>query len=184
MSAKAQDAGETKKKKLPLPMIIGIILLVVGLFVGKSVLGGGKPAEKTKKSKKSKASKDSKHGEEKVGKHDEEEEEEKEPVEVGHAMPLEEFLVNLTGNGDHYLRATIALGLKKGLTEEKAKEHVPAIRDAILTILSEKTLKDLSNTKGRETLKEELVEKVNEAVGGEEEEEPVVKIYFTAFATQ
>jgi flagellar FliL protein len=141
------------------------------------VLGGGKPAEKTKKSKKSKSGKESS----KSKGHDAEEEEEEE-IEVGHSMALEEFLVNLSGGGDHYLRTTIALGLRKGLTEEKAKEQVAPIRDAILTVLSSKTLKELSTPKGREALKEELVEKVNEAAS--EEEDIVGKVYFTAFATQ
>jgi flagellar FliL protein len=125
-------------------------------------------ARSVKGSQQAKDQEEAKAQESKDGKHDEAEEEEQVPVEVGHAMPMEEFLVNLTGNGDHYLRTTIALGLRKGLTEEKAKEHVAAMRDAILTVLSEKTLKDLSNTKGRDKLKEQLIEKVNEAVGGEE----------------
>src|SRR5205085_12228723 len=107
--------------------------------------------------------------------------EEPEDIEVGHSLALEEFLVNLTGGGDHYLRTTLALGLRKGLTEDKAKEHIPAVRDAILTVLSAKSLKELSNPKGREDLKSELVEKINELA----EDEPLVgKIYFTAFATQ
>lgn len=177
MSAKAQqDTGEKKKKKLPLPMIIGILVLVVALFVGKTVLGS-KAAEKTKKSKKSKSSKESSSKEKGSDK-----EEEPEEIEVGHSMALEEFMVNLSGGGDHYLRTSIALGLKKGLTEEKAKEHVNPIRDAILTVLTSKSLKDLSTSKGREELKTELVEKINEVAG--EEETLVGKVYFTAFATQ
>jgi flagellar protein FliL len=186
MSAKAQNTGEApKKKKLPLPIIIGVVVLALALFFGKGMLGA-KPAEKTKKSKKSKSSKASKeHGKEDSKGHSDEEseEEEEEEIEVGHALTLEEFLVNLSGGGDHYLRATLAVGLRKGLTEEKAKEHVPAIRDAILTTMSAKTLKELSTPKGREGLKKDLIEKINELA--EEEEEPLVgKIYFTAFATQ
>ena len=178
MSAKAQqETGEKKKKKLPLPLIIGVLVLVVALFVGKSVMGS-KTAEKTKKSKKSKASKESSGSKEKGSEKDEEPEE----IEVGHSMALEEFMVNLSGGGDHYLRTTIALGLKKGLTEEKAKEHVNPIRDAILTVLTSKSLKDLSSPKGRDDLKVELVEKINEVAG--EEDAIVGKVYFTAFATQ
>ncbi|MCS6776793.1 MAG: flagellar basal body-associated FliL family protein [Chloroherpetonaceae bacterium] len=192
MSANAtQENGEKKKKKLPLPMIIGVVLLVVALFVGKSVMGS-KPAEKekTKKTRKSKAHKESKerskehgHGKKHDAHEDETSEEEEEEIEVGHAMALDEFMVNLSGGGDHYLRATIALGLRKGLSEEKVKHHVHPIRDAILSVLTSKTLKDLSTPGGREQLKRELLQAVNEAV--EEEEEPIAgKIYFSAFATQ
>lgn len=193
MSANAtQENGEKKKKKLPLPMIIGVVLLVVALFVGKSVMGS-KPAEKekTRKTRKSKAHKESTehnkghgHGKSHSSKDEEAaEEEEEEEIEVGHAMALDEFMVNLSGGGDHYLRATIALGLRKGLSEEKVKHHVHPIRDAILSVLTSKTLKDLSTPGGREQLKRELLQAVNEAV--EEEEEPIAgKIYFSAFATQ
>jgi flagellar FliL protein len=100
--------------------------------------------------------------------------------EVGIEMPLDEFLVNLNGGGDHYLKVSLSLGLKKGLTEEEAKKRIAPMRDAILTVLSSKSLKDLSETKNRDTLKEELKVKINEAAP----EEPVVKVYFTAFATQ
>jgi flagellar basal body-associated protein FliL len=82
-SAKASQ-GKASKKVQMIPIIIGVVLLIVGLLVGKTVLGGTKKAA----DKKAKA-------------------------EVGISLPLDEFLVNLTGGGDHYLRTTIALGLKK-----------------------------------------------------------------------
>lgn len=100
--------------------------------------------------------------------------------EVGISLPLDEFLVNLNGSSDHYLKTTIALGLKKGLTEEQVKEHIPPMRDAILTVLQTKSLKELSAIKEREALKDDLRDSVNKEVPGQ----PVVKVYFTAFATQ
>ena len=156
MSAKAEktEAKPGGKKKM-LPLIIGIVVVLVAMLVGKSVLGGGKGKDKAKAEKKAAA-------------------------EVGISLPLDEFLVNLSGGGDHYLRTTLSLGLKKGITEEQAKEHVASMRDAILTVLSTKSIKDLSNAKGREDLKEEMLKKINEATG----EENVVKVYLTAFATQ
>ena len=68
----------------------------------------------------------------------------------------------------------------EGLTEEQVKEHVHAMRDAILSVLQTKTLKELGSPKEREALKVEIKDHVNKEVG----EEPVVKVYFTAFATQ
>ena len=151
MADKKNAAVQTKKNNLP--MIIGAVALIAILVLGKSVLGRGNPEDKEKK---------------------------KEKAEIGISMPLEEFMVNLNGGGEHYLRTTIALGLKKGVTEEQMKEHIPPMRDAILSILSSKTLSDLDKTKGREHIKSEIKEKVNDAV----ENEPVVKVYFTTFATQ
>ncbi len=148
MSGQAKAAGA---KKNLMPIIIGVVLLIVGLVVGKSVFGGAKPAkDKDKK------------------------------VEVGVSLPLEEFLVNLDGGGDHYLRTTISLGLKKGVTEEEAKEHVAPIRDAVLSVISTKSLSELSKAKNKEAMKDEIRKKINDAIG----DELVVKVYFTAMATQ
>ena len=160
MSGKAEKTeGAAGKKGLPMPLIMGVVLLLVGLFVGKSVLGGGKKEAKSEK---------------------------KEKAEVGISLPLDEFMVNLNGSGDHYLRAQIALGLRKGMTEEEGKEHSAPMRDAILSILSSKTLEQVAKLKDREALKEEIKTKVNEATVDEKEKdkETVVKVYFTAFATQ
>ena len=148
MSAKTVKAAD--KKNAPVMMIVGIVVLVAVLIVGKMFLGGAKAADKK-------------------------------PVEeIGITLPLDEFMVNLAGGGEHYLRANIALGMKKGITEEQAKEHVSAIRDTILTVLTEQTLKDLSSSKTREAMKGTLKTHLNKELG----DELVVKVYFTSFATQ
>ena len=179
MSAKAEEKKEEGgKKKKPLPMIIGIVVLVIALFVGKTVMASKKDG---KDSKKSKSSKSHKHDdEESDGKKSKKE---KSDEKVGHSLQLDEFLVNLNGGGEHYLKASLALGLKEGMTEEKAKELVPMARDIIISALAEKSMKDLSSAEGRTKLKDDLLEKINEEAG-EEAAEPVVKIYITAFATQ
>ncbi len=146
---KPEKAAKSGKKP-PIKIIIGVVVLLVIMVVAKGVLGKSKPKVK------------------KTVSH-----------QVGISLPMEEFLVNLTG-GDHYLRATISLGMSKEVKEEETKEKMAPMRDAILTALSSKTLKDLSSEEGREKLKTDLVEKVNAAAGSD----MVVKVYFTAFATQ
>jgi flagellar FliL protein len=150
----ASEAKESGKKKNLMPIIIGVVLLLVGLVVGKSVLGGAKPSSDKDK--------------------------DKAKAEVGISMPLDEFLVNLDGGGDHYLRTTISLGLKKGVSEEDAKERVAPMRDAILSVLSTKSLAELSKAKNKEAMKDEIKKKINDTLG----DELVVKVYFTALATQ
>jgi flagellar FliL protein len=147
----AEKTPKAKGGKKKLPIIIGVVVLILALVVAKSVLGGGKSKKDKKVSE-----------------------------EVGISVPLDEFLVNLSGGGDHYLRATIALGMRKGITEEQEKEHIAPVRDAILSVLSSKSLDDLNKSKERDDLKEELRTKVNTATG----DDSVVKVYFTAFATQ
>jgi flagellar protein FliL len=58
----------------------------------------------------------------------------------------------------------------------------PMIKDAIIRVLSSKKVEELLTSDGKEKLKEELVEAINEAIGLEES--PIVNIYFTEFIIQ
>ena len=147
----ASEKGEKKKPNL-MPIMMGVMIVLILAIGAKVFLGGSRANAKEAKKK----------------------------AEVGISVPLEEFLVNLNGSSDHYLKTTLALGMKKGLTEEQTKEHIPAMRDAILSVLQSKSMKDLNSPNDREALKDEIKDRVNKEVG----EEPVVKVYFTAFATQ
>jgi flagellar FliL protein len=156
LSVSAKKAGPSGGEKKPLnimPIMMGVVIVLMLAIGAKVFLGGSKAsAKETNKPK----------------------------AEVGISLPLEEFLVNLNGSSDHYLKTTVALGLKKGLTEEQVKEHVPAMRDAILTVLQSKTMKELNSPKERDALKDDIRDSVNKEVA----DEPVVRVYFTAFATQ
>jgi len=102
-------------------------------------------------------------------------------VEVGEHVVLDEFLINLADpGGDKYLKTTIALGLRKGVTAETFKEEVPPARDAIVMTLTNKKLADLRTTDGKEKLKDQLKEAINKALGKDD----VAEIDFQAFATQ
>jgi len=150
-----KKSGEKKNGNMPLMVIIGIVLILNVLMVGKIYLGGngGKDAAKPQA---------------------------KQVEEVGPKMALDEFLVNLTGSSDHYLKVTVALGLKKDETEEKLKDDVAPIRDVIVSVLSSKPAEDLATTEGKERLKLELKDRINKELGSDK----IVKVYFTSFATQ
>ncbi len=62
----------------------------------------------------------------------------------------------------------------------KARE--PVIRDSILRVLASKKTAEVLTGEGKEKLKEELIEAINEATGLEQG--PVVNIYFTEFIVQ
>ena len=56
----------------------------------------------------------------------------------------------------------------------------PAIRDTMISVLSSKTFEEISTAKGKENLKNELVERINESlVDGK-----IVNLFFTDFAIQ
>ena len=141
-----------RRSKVPLLLIIGVVLLLNGLIVGKVFLTGKKPQKGDKAT-----------------------------VEVGHKVSLEEFLVNLADPGsEHYLKATIALGLKKGIDQKSLEEEMAPIKDAIISVLSSSLRDEISTEAGKKKLKEEIKSRLNKCLGGLK----VVEVYFTAFATQ
>lgn len=156
MSETEEAPAPKKGGKMPLMIIIGVVLLLNVLLVGKVFFGGGGGGDKGAKKKAEHASE-----------------------EVGDKMPLDEFLVNLGGT-EHYLKLTLALGLRKDCPEDKLKDDIPPIRDAVLTVLGDKQPEQLANEAGKEQLKRELQESINKELGGQK----VVKVYFMAFATQ
>ncbi len=62
------------------------------------------------------------------------------------------------------------------------KERMHHIKDAVIRILSSKTAADVLSAQGKETIKEELIESINEAIGLDEG--PVVAVYFLEFIVQ
>ena len=102
-------------------------------------------------------------------------------VKVGEVVPLDEFMLNLADTtDDHYIKVTIALGLKMGVSADQFKEKIPATRDAILMVLSAKHLADVRSLNGKNHLKKQLISKINSEIG----ENDVVALYFQDFATQ
>jgi flagellar FliL protein len=81
-------------------------------------------------------------------------------VALGEIVPLTEFLVNLQ-DGDVYLRTEIALHLRTGFAKEGLDKNLPAVRDAILLLLSSKSLDQVGTTQGKEQLKKDIATAVN-----------------------
>ncbi|MEM4409757.1 MAG: flagellar basal body-associated FliL family protein [Candidatus Caldarchaeum sp.] len=132
---------------------------------------------------------------------------------VGKIIELEEFLVNLADEKT-FLKAQIALGVKKGHKEEEIKEQLPRIRDAIIMVLTSKQPKQIATNAGKARLKKEILSAVNKLFKEEDSPQenddsankktgsagkakdaetspkseppkgPVVEVYFTSFATQ
>ncbi len=156
MAAKKAGAEGTSgggKNKTILFLVVGIMLGVVVAFGASKMLLG--------KSK----------------------EEKKEKTLPKHTVELDEFVVNLA-DGSHYAKVTLALGIEKPLGGGEGGKLQPKllapIRDAIITVLSSKSMKQLVSGEGKEKLKKELKEKLNELLG----DEVVKEVYFTSLTLQ
>jgi flagellar protein FliL len=139
------------------------------------------------------------------------EEEKKEEEKHYATAKLDTFIVNLSENST-FLKTTILIEYDPALLEKKSDEHggeasggghgsggggeeskegslpegiakrKPMVHDAVIRVLSSKRSTDVLTPEGKETLKQELIEAINEAIGLEEG--PVVNIYFTEFIIQ
>lgn len=81
---------------------------------------------------------------------------------VGTMVPMEMFLVNLSGaNGRKLLKVLMELEVEGGKVQEEIEKRKPQIRDIIITLLSSKTYEQVSSAEGKEYLREEVRDTVN-----------------------
>lgn len=96
-------------------------------------------------------------------------------------VSLDEFVVNLADTDeDHYLKCTIGLELRPGVTEVTLRDKVPVIRDAAILVLSSRTVHSLRSSAGKENLKRELKARFNRQLG----HGTIQDIYLEDFAVQ
>jgi len=68
-------------------------------------------------------------------------------------LPLDPFVVNLADKeADRFAQIGITLELDTGISADQIKAYMPAIRNAILMVLANKSAKDLMNREGKEHL--------------------------------
>jgi flagellar FliL protein len=170
MAEEAKEKGKKGGSKLPV-IAVCVLMLVMGGFFGLKMKGGG-AKEKT-------------------------------DLKLGEIEPVKEFLVNLQTTGAPvYLRTELGLQFPEAdyKKEEMFDKNLQVIQDAIIKVLSGKTVKDISTVEGKDHLKKEIAEKVNAALNDvlkkpfpkstthhdtwDNDSGPVLKVYFTSFAFQ
>ncbi len=105
----------------------------------------------------------------------------KDLLTVGPMYPMDQFIVNLLNeNGSRYLKATIDLEMDKQELSAELDKKKAIIRDIIIKILSSKTFEEISTVKGKERLKEEIVDQINQILSDGE----IQNIFFTDFVIQ
>lgn len=97
------------------------------------------------------------------GEHQAQSEESKKTEEfLGTMVPLEMFLVNLSGaEGSRLLKVVLELEVDNDKVQEEIEKRKPQIRDIIIIILSSKTYGIVSSQEGKESLREEIRDTLN-----------------------
>lgn len=173
------EAPAKGSKKLIIIIAAVVLLLVVGgggaFFMmkkkadaeaaaaaeGEDGEGGGEHAKPVKEAKKPDHSKEEKHGP---------------PTFV----PLDPFVVNLADReAERFAQVGINLQVDDPKVGEEMKAYMPAIRNAVLLILSHKTSEELLSVEGKQKLADEIKREAARAMGYEiedpEDEEEAAK---------
>lgn len=169
-AAAAAPAEGDAPKKGPKKLIIIIVAVVLVLVLG----GGGAVFFMMKKKAAEAAAAEGEDGEVAEATH-------KEAPKAKHGkdehaappafVPLENFIVNLADRDvEHFAQIGITLQVEDPHLAEELKTYMPAIRNAVLMILSHKTSGELLSQEGKEKLAGEIRREAARAMGYEVEE--------------
>jgi flagellar FliL protein len=148
-------------------IILSIINMVVVMGVGAMLYLGQKKKEKEP------AIDDVIGGEKKTL-----ENEEKSKEFIGKLVPLEQFLVNLSGaHGRKLLKINMELEMSNAEVQEEVEKIKPKIRDYIIIIVSSKSFAEISTKEGKDALREEIKNQVNLFLT----KGAINKVFFTEF---
>ncbi len=160
------NAPEKKKSSLKL-IIIGVILLIVlaggGFFAWKllSAPSGGAGGEAHQAANALESSAPA-------------------PGNVV-SVSVPTFLVNLADPlGRRYIKLTLELEVANANVGKEVETQMPRVRDTINLLLSSKTYTDLASYENKILLKNEIMERVNQALGGVK----VVRVNFLELVIQ
>lgn len=166
---KDEQASGSKKK---LFIIIGaaVAAVVVIVVVLMMTMGGGKKEGGAEK--KAEAKSEGGHG----GGHG---------GEAGKAavtvFPLEPFIVNIyDGQEVRYLKVKVEFEMAAPEVKAEVEARQAPLRDAILVLLTTKTLQEVQDLQGKNQLREEILTSVNKILPPGK----ITKVYFTDFVVQ
>ena len=178
--AKTQDAAPPKDKK-KLIIIIGAAVALVLVGVGMFFLGGSKGEKKSAHGDAKVEAKAESHGEAKAeGGHSEGGHGEAK-AGAGTTYPLEPFIVNIyDGQEIRYLKLKCEFEIANSEVKGDLDAKVAPLRDAILILLTTKTMQEIQDLQGKNTLREQILGAVNKIIPPGK----VTKVYFTDFVVQ
>jgi flagellar FliL protein len=104
-----------------------------------------------------------------------------ESIGIGPLFTFDTFIVNLADpSGSRYLRMTMDVEVDNNAVVEEMKTRQPQLRDMVISIASNKTYEDISTTRGKLAIKEEIIRRFNLILKSGK----VRNIYFTEFVVQ
>lgn len=84
-------------------------------------------------------------------------------LRMGPIFQLDQFIVNLLSQGGRrYLKVSISLEMTTPNLENELNAKRAPVRDIIIEILTSKSIDDISTTRGKDKLKEEIIQRLNE----------------------
>ena len=169
------DGAVDKKPKSNMVLIIVVVLLVVLLIGGGAaaflLLGSHDEAAAPTQTTQQDAKVEKKKSGKKSTDH----------LAIGPMYPMAQFVVNLLSeSGNRFLKVSIDLELSDPKLQPEMDHKKSLIRDIIIRTFSSKTFEEISTLKGKDKLKDEVLDKFNENLSDGQ----VKNIYFTDFVVQ
>lgn len=96
---------------------------------------------------------------------------------VEQVLPLDEFIVNIKGSNNTYVKFGLAItynGNDKKISTE-LNNNLHKIRDSIISIFKDKTVDYMKDSEGLEVVKNEIKEKIDSIL----EDREILSVYFT-----
>ena len=162
-AAKEEEVKSGGSKKLIIIIVVVVVLLLGGVGAFFAMSGGKTEGEEGEEAA--------------VG--EEEAEDGAQAVLPPAVLPLETFIVNLQVKGS-FLKTTLQLEFAEPELPPTIESDVPKVRDVVIRILSSKSSSEILAADGKEKLREEIRNGVNEVLGAED----ITQVYFTEFIIQ
>lgn len=171
--AKAQETPEKNNKKLFI--IIGAVVAVLAIGGGAAFFMGGSKKEKAPEGAKVEAKAE-------AGGHGAPAKEGEGGAAAGGTVyPLEPFIVNIyDGQELRYLKLKVEFEMANPQAKGELDAKMAPLRDAILILLTTKTMQEIQDLQGKNQLREQILAAVSKVVPPSK----ITKVYFTDFVVQ
>lgn len=179
MAGKKPEEGEVIEKKPKGNMVLIIIVVILVLLL----VGGGAAAFFLLGSSNEQSTVTAPAAQQQDGKPEKKKGSKKstDHLTIGPMYPMAPFVVNLLSEtGNRFLKVAIDLELSDIKAQPEIDHKKSLIRDIIIRTFSSKTFEEISTLKGKDKLKEEVLDKINENLSDGQ----IKNIYFTDFVVQ